>query len=290
MKILFKNLLPILILALVLISYKSDAQNSMTGDGFGGRLWYVSHNYQVGAYSAFTLCGDDNQLYGWGENFWGVLGNGTNISTIAPVPATGMNNVKFYSTGYVMAAIKYDNSAWVWGLGYSPAVPTGFTTTPVQKLTNVRFVDAGFTEVVFVKNDGTVWAIGRNDFGELGNGTTSASPVTTAVQMTGITNAVRAAAIGSANAATATIILLKDGTVKITGGGGWYQAVNSTIPVPLPGLNNIVDIKGNACGAFALDSGGHVYAFGKEFAMPAFPNFPTLGLGTPTGNIVPPTG
>ena len=42
----------------------SNAQNSMTGDGFGGRLWYVAHNYQVGAYSGFTVCDSNNQLYG----------------------------------------------------------------------------------------------------------------------------------------------------------------------------------------------------------------------------------
>lgn len=53
--------------ALILFSNYLFAQNSMVGDGFGGRGWYVPHNYQVGAYSAYTVCGDSNQLYAGGQ-------------------------------------------------------------------------------------------------------------------------------------------------------------------------------------------------------------------------------
>src|SRR5947209_10488017 len=80
---------------------KSYSQNSMTGDGFGGRSWYVAHNYQVGSYSAYTVCGDNNQLYGWGDNLLGELGNGSTTHTSTPVAAIGMTGVKFYTTGYI---------------------------------------------------------------------------------------------------------------------------------------------------------------------------------------------
>jgi len=62
------------------------AQNSMVGDGFGGRLWYRPTNYTVGSYSGFSLCYSDpcdsssNQLYGLPP-----IGN-----TVAAAPITGI--------------------------------------------------------------------------------------------------------------------------------------------------------------------------------------------------------
>lgn len=254
----------------------------MTGDGFGGRGWYVGHNYHVGAYAAYTVCGSNNQMYAWGGNSMGQLGNGSYTSTVAPVAVTGMSNVKFSTAGYLSAAIKTDNSAWVWGFApYNNA----FTNIPVKILDSVKFVDGGASHIVFVKNDSTVWAAGTNLSGELGNGTTSTTATNIPVQMAGINNAVRAIAVGFPSIyippadVAATIILLADGTVKVTGGGFFFQQVNSTTPVTVPGLTNIIDIKGTARAAFALNSSGEVYSFGRDF----------LGLGSSTPGYTAPT-
>jgi len=97
------------------------AQNSMVGDGFGGRKWYKPYNYTVGSYSAYTVCGDSNQLYGWGANHHYELGDGSKVNTNSPVKALGMTNVRYYSTGYNMGAIKYDSTGWIWGAPISNA-------------------------------------------------------------------------------------------------------------------------------------------------------------------------
>jgi gliding motility-associated-like protein len=264
-----------LLAALLFLSNSLFAQNSMVGDGFGGRGWYVSHNYQVGSYSAYTVCGNNNQLFGWGNNSQGELGNGLLASTVLPVATIGMSNVKFYTSGYISGAIKTDNTAWIWGPDYGN--PSNYlTSTPRMVLSNVNFMDAGASHVVFVKQDSTVWGAGLNMIGALGSGT-MADTFRVPVQMIGITNAVRAIALR-----LTTVILLRDGTVKICGGGGIMQQNNSLVPVTVPGLNNIVDIKGNAFGAFALDSSGDVFAFGADY--------PHLGLGTTSfPTIVPPT-
>lgn len=280
----------LLLITVCIFSFSALAQNSMVGDGFGGRSWYRPHNYQVGAYSAFTVCDTNNQLYGWGHNVYGEFGNGTTISSDTPIAALGMTHVKFYTTGYVSAAIKSDNTAWVWGLGdVSDLIYSGFTSTPVPVLNDVKFVDAGFDHVVFVKNDGTVWGVGSNAAGQLGNGTSSTTLVTTPVQMSGVTNAVRAVALGVTSASSigaggATAVLLSDGTVKLTGGYGWFTSVNSNVPITVPGLSGIVDIKGCHSAAYALNAVGEVYAFGKEYS-----GFPSLGVGAYTGAITPPT-
>ncbi len=260
------------------------SQNSLTGDGFGGRSWYVAHNYQVGAYSGYTVCGPTDQLYAWGSNIHGELGIGTLISNTTPVPVPNMTNVKFYTTGYVSGVIKKDSTAWIWGAVYDF---TGMVITPnpTQVLSDVKFIDGGLTHIVFVKHDGTVWGAGRNYKGELGNGINS-SPIVIIppVQMTGVTNAVRAIAIGGLTGSSpATMILLADSTVKITGGEGQFMQVSNSIPVKLPGLNNIVDIKGNNIAAFALNSSGEVYSFGTETSLGS------LGLGVPPFTYMPPT-
>jgi len=91
---------------LALVATTSQAQNSMLGDGFGGRLWYRPTNYTAGSYSAFSLCYSDpcdsssNQLYGWGSDNVGELGNGAGwVCSNTPVPIPGMSNVRYYSAG-----------------------------------------------------------------------------------------------------------------------------------------------------------------------------------------------
>jgi alpha-tubulin suppressor-like RCC1 family protein len=151
----------ILCLFFVLATILSYAQNSMIGDGYGGRLWYKPYNYTVGSYSAYTVCGDSAQLYGWGNNTKGQLGDGTKNSTTSPVKAEGMTDVRYYSTGYNMGAIKFDSTGWVWG--------QPLKEMPRKILTNVKFVDAGWSSCTFVRYDSTVWSVGSNHSGSFGN-------------------------------------------------------------------------------------------------------------------------
>lgn len=258
-----------------------NAQNSLTGDGFGGRSWYVPHNYSVGAYCAYTVCGTDNQLYSWGGNAGGEFGNGTTISSDISVTVPGMNHVKFYTTGYLSAAIKSDSTLWIWGSGeYGQS--TGFGNTPVQIATNVKFADGGASHLAFVKYDGTAWAVGRNNCGQLGNGSTSATPVTVPVQMLGIQNAVRVAAIGAdIDGNAATLVLMNDGTTKITGGSTYFSTTSAlSAPALIPSLTNIVDIKGNFPAGYFLNSAGEVYSFGMS-------SFGSLGLAAVTATFTP---
>ncbi|MES2850426.1 MAG: T9SS type A sorting domain-containing protein, partial [Bacteroidota bacterium] len=205
------------------------------------------------------------QLYSWGANQYGQLGDGSSLGSITPVPAIGMTNVKFYSAGYFVAAIKSDNTGWVW----AGVNNTGFSITPENKIDNLKFADAGMNHVVFVKNDGSVWGVGTNRDGELGNGiTTGNTSVTQPVQMIGINNAVRAIAVG--RYPRATVILDSSGSIYVTGNSR-FNGSGSTVPALIPGLNHIVEIKGNGYAAYALDSAGKVFSFGVKH--------PALGTG-----------
>ena len=236
----------------------------MVGDGFGGRLWYQPTNYTVGSYSAYSICysglcnNGANQLYGWGSNSTEQLGYSSSVipnGVSTPTPIPNMTNVKYYSTGYIMGAIKNDNSGWVWG--------SGVGATPSQVITNAKFLDASSTTISFVKNDGTVWSIGLNTNGNFGDGSKTDN-YTIPVQMQNITNAVRVA-----NSYFSTTILLSDGTLKTVGSNiiGTLGIGNATItetlsPSVIPGISNIIDIKAATQNVIALDANGDVYTWG----------------------------
>lgn len=254
-----ENLIYKIVFIIFICLYTNDVltQNSMVGDGFGGRLWYKPYNYSVGSYSAYTICGDSSQLYGWGDNEHGQLGIGTNVNSSTPAKIPGMTNALYYSTGYIMGAIKKNKTGWVWGeyAGY----------IPVKVIDRVKFLDAGMNVCTFVKNDGTVWSVGKNSTGSFGNGARTENISMVPVKMIGINTAVRVANSGRNN-----IILLKDGTVMSAGLS--FSNINEFVPTRIQGLENIVDIKANNRGIVALDKDGNIFTWGDG-------HFGTLGNG-----------
>ena len=242
---------------LFLISMK--AQNSQVGDGFGGRLWYKPCNFGAGSYCAFTICGDSAQLYGWGMNLHGEIGNGTLDSTLSRTKTLGMTDVKFFSAGYAMGAIKKDSTGWVWGYNLS----NNPITTPVQVLSSVKCVDAGQQSVIFVMNNGTVRCVGNNMTGSFGTGSPNGLYLTNPATMKNISTAVRVA-----NGLYTTIVLLKDGTLWATGGnsmdGLGISSITGVIysPQQIPNISGIVEIEANVQTNLALDSSGDVYFWG----------------------------
>jgi len=241
-------------------------QNSMVGDGFGGRSWYTPTNYTVGSYSAYSICFDNcdsNQLYGWGLNNYNQLGLGlSNPGSSVPQAIPKMSNVKYYSTGYLMGAIKNDNTGWAWGAAAD--LHPGIVGDPLQVISDVKFVDASSIAVSFVKNDGTVWNAGVNLNGAFGTGNFG-DPYFfhfEPVQMKGIYSAVRVAANSRA-----TIVLLEDGSLMSAGveyGHGLGPSVAAAYTaMPILGLPKMVDVKSINFSTIALSEDGEIYYWGE---------------------------
>jgi alpha-tubulin suppressor-like RCC1 family protein len=120
------------------------------------------------------------------------------------------------------------SSVWAWGINNNGQLGDGATTdvyTPVQVNgmigTGAIGIAAGYDHAVAMKTDGTVWAWGSNNNGQLGNGTTTGS--VTPVQVSGISG-VAAVAAGYFD----SVALKIDSTVWTWGSNSNGQLGNGT--------------------------------------------------------------
>ena len=123
----------------------------------------------------------DGTLWGVGAEGNGQLGNGTfgggSAGTSVPVEIT--NGVVAISAGSDFSLfLKNDGS--LWGMGDEESgqlgdgtygtYPSYSTNLPVEITNGVTAISAGFAHSLFIKSDGSLWAMGDNSYGELGTG------------------------------------------------------------------------------------------------------------------------
>lgn len=136
----------------------------------------------------------DGTLWAWGHNFEGGLGLGDTIGRSSPTQVGTNTNWKTVSGGWRGGmALKTNSTLWTWGYGNLGALGdnTGVSKcSPVQTISqgcNWRKIDAWGRARAAIKTDGTLWLWGRNNCGQLGDGTliTRSSPVQTIIGGTG---------------------------------------------------------------------------------------------------------
>ena len=101
-------------------------------------------------------------------------------------------------------ALKSNGSVWAWGgdtsgqLGNGSLNDTAIPIAVSSLRSGVVAIAAGLNHSLALKSDGSVWAWGNNERGQLGNGTTTGSNVPLAVS--GLTGRVVAIAAGDSDA------------------------------------------------------------------------------------------
>jgi alpha-tubulin suppressor-like RCC1 family protein len=108
-----------------------------------------------------------------------MLGDGTYNNTNRPEQIVASNVTAIAGGAYHTLFVKGDGSLWAMGwsefgqLGDGTSGLTAFANQPEQVASNVTAIAAGYDHSLFIKTDGSLWAMGHNYYGELGDGTTN---------------------------------------------------------------------------------------------------------------------
>jgi alpha-tubulin suppressor-like RCC1 family protein len=239
-----------------------------------------------GEYSMALL--SDGTVRAWGENGSGQLGDGTFVIRRTPVSVAGLSDFTVTAiatgSGHSLALLS-DGTVRAWGHNRQGQLGDGTTTnrgTPVSLPglwgATVTAIAAGQYHSLALLQDGTVWAWGSNERGQLGDGTTTdrSTPMIVA-GLSGVT----AIAAGYNH----SLALLSDGTVRAWGENGSGRLGDGTTtdrstPVNVAGLSGVIAIAAGYDHSLALLSDGTVRAWGRNQER-------QLGDGTTTSRGTP---
>jgi hypothetical protein len=147
------------------------------------------------------------------------------------------------------------------GNGATTPAPVNISVATLG-LTGVVATAAGYNSAYAVRDDGSVWAWGGNDYGSLGDGLSAPSAIP--VQVSGLTG-VTAIAAGYQ-----TVLAVKaDGTVWGWGDGthgalGAASITSSNVPVQVPGLTGITAVAVGSGSGYGLKADGTLWAWGNN--------------------------
>ena len=144
------------------------------------------------SYSFLTVCNDqispivylisDGQVYGWGSNSGGMLGDGTIINRSSPVSVISAKSFNYisgdlYPNGIASAIEASTGHIWSWGTQLTAALGRGATalTCSPRKLEGYQFkkLAAGETFALGLTASGQLYSWGQSTSGALGTGTTT---------------------------------------------------------------------------------------------------------------------
>jgi alpha-tubulin suppressor-like RCC1 family protein len=227
----------------------------------------------------------DGTVRCWGTNFVGQLGDGT-IGGGSAVPKTVLNLsgvVGLASGGFHNCVVLSDRTVQCWGRNQDGQLGNGNNTTDagtpqsVSGLTGVVALAGGGYHTCALLTDASVRCWGRNDRGQVGDG--SSTSRTTPVAVSGLTNAVQLSA-----GLYHTCALLADGTVQCWGQNDSGQIggtlVFSSVPVTVSGISNAVGVSAGVFHSCALLSDGTAHCWGQN-------GNGQLGNGTTTNSSSP---
>ena len=215
--------------------------------------------------------GGGSELYVWGRNNSGQLGDGTTTNTNSPNQLGDAGEWAFITTGaYHSVAIKPNGTLWIWGRNDHGQLGDGTTTnisSPTQLGTDTDWAEAacGQYQCTFaVKTTGALFSWGRNHSGQLMQGT--ATSVSSPVQVGALTDWVR---VRGGNGGS--LGLKTDGTLW----GCGSRAINGQALVPGTGiisspaqigsLTTWVDFTAGATIALGRTSDGKLWAWGQAY-------------------------
>ncbi len=214
----------------------------------------------------------DGKVYAWGNNSNGQLGDGSTTGRTAPMQVTGadISNIGAIAAGYKYTIVlRNDGTVWTWGYNNKGQLGNNTQTDSylpqqVAALSGsvMTAIAAGYDHVLVVRNDRVVLAWGNNNSGQLGNDTTTDSPVPVRVSNLGTVSDVAAGNLYS-------LALQNDGTVRAWGHNalgelGDGTTTNRSTPVQVINLAPAAAIAAGYDHAVARLTDGTVWTWGDN--------------------------
>lgn len=268
----------------------SAAPSPNSGPTTGGTNVTINgiHFVQVAAGMRFAAgLTSTGQVFTWGENDFGQLGNGTTVGRSLPAPVLApsgsgyLEGIVHLSVGLHSVVVSTETEVYGWGYNGSGNLGDGTTTNHslpslVPGISNVSALCLGDSHGVAITNSG-VFAWGANTYGQLGTGNNTSSSVPLVIG--GMPSGATDVACGD----TYTLALANSNVYSwgenYFGELGIGSNVNQNSPQQIPALMGISLI----CAGpnFALASSvDHVYSWGANYRG-------ELGIGTTTASNVP---
>jgi alpha-tubulin suppressor-like RCC1 family protein len=236
-------------------------------------------------------------IWGTGSNQGGELGLGdqvdlTDTSTLHPTEPV-IDRPTAVAASYHSLALDASGSVWAWGLnqhgelglGPGPVGQLFYSPHKVGGPAGVIAISAGWDHSLPLHADGTVWAWGANDFGQLGDGTTATQPAPVHVKV--LTGKVLTGVIAVSAGYGFSLALQLNGMVwswgvNANGQLGDGKKKNRTTPGVIKGLDQIAVISASKFGehSLALRADGTIWAWGMN-------DHGQLGVGTTIDHPIP---
>jgi alpha-tubulin suppressor-like RCC1 family protein len=214
----------------------------------------------------------DGSLWTMGENNYGQLGDGSFNNTNLPQRIVTGGVTAIAGSGHTLF-IKTNGSLWGMGWNYQGQLGDGHPTTtsppygidlPEQILpSGVKAVSAGGQHSLIIKTNGSLWAMGFNTSGQLGDGTTATSaPFGASLPEQIVASNVVAIAAGASH----SLFLKSDGSLWAMGannngqlGDGTFNNTNRPEEIV---TNNVVAIAAGNNHSLFLKSDGSLWGMG----------------------------
>ena len=253
---------------------------------------------------SLALC-SDGTVAAWGFNSAGQLGNATTTSSNVPVAVTASGallnkTVVAVAAGYNHSLARCaDGSVVTWGnntygqLGNNTTtnsnVPVDITASGELYGRTILFVVAGSDHSIGLCSDGSLVSWGRNNYGQLGNGSLVNSSIPVVVDASDVLSGKVITAMDTGG--WHTLALCSDGTLAAFGRGnngqlGYGGTADSNVPISVTTGSGalmgkaITTIAASNAHSLALCADGSLAAWGSN-------NNGQLGNNTTTGSSVP---
>jgi alpha-tubulin suppressor-like RCC1 family protein len=162
---------------------------------------------------------NDGSLWGAGANWEGELTPGGAVKYYSPVPVAQSNVVAIAGGFYFSVFLKSDETLWKVGwTWWQPDETPNIIATDV--VSSAAYGDNDVNDIFFIKSDGSLWGMGDNAEGQLGDGTTAEHTIPFEIVSNGV---VAVATIGDE-----TWFLKSDGSLWGMGWNGYGDLGDGT--------------------------------------------------------------